>query len=408
MQTQLADFIKNTPKGIEADSILRRCVHCGFCTATCPTYRLLGDELDSPRGRIYLIKQMLEGEPITRKTQLHLDRCLTCRTCENTCPSGVQYARLLDIGRHLVEQKVARPFWDKIQRAMLRWVLPYPRRFNTLLGLGRVARPLLPSRLKKQIPARIHYATPLMMQRTRTVLLLDGCVQSGLAPHFNQATTAVLARLGITTVSVKQARCCGAVSYHLNAEEEAKATIRQTIDAWWPQVEQGVEAIVMTASGCGAMVKEYHYVLRDDPLYAEKAAKISALTKDLSEIITLNDAKKLGEMGRGHSPVAFHPPCTLQHGQRLYGQVESILKQLGFQLVPVTDSYLCCGSAGTYSILQPELSQQLLANRIAALEANHPSCIVTANIGCWHHLASASHLPVKHWIELLLPQNGGQ
>jgi glycolate oxidase iron-sulfur subunit len=401
MQTQLADSIKNTPKGIEADSILRRCVHCGFCTATCPTYRLLGDELDSPRGRIYLIKQMLEGETATASTQLHLDRCLTCRTCENTCPSGVQYGRLLDIGRHFVEQKVPRPLWARMQRAVLRWVLPYPSRFNALLGLGRVARPLLPARLKRHIPISIHYPVPLTIQRSRTVLLLDGCVQSGLAPHFNQATTAVLSRLGIGTVSVTKARCCGAVSHHLNAEEDAKNTIRETINAWWPHVEQGVEAIVMTASGCGAMVKEYAHLLRDDPVYAEKAAKITALTKDLSEIITPDDLQKWEKIGENHPPIAFHPPCTLQHGQRLYGKVEAILKQLGFKLLPVTDSYLCCGSAGTYSILQPELSQRLLENRINALEANHPNCIVTANIGCWHHLASASQVPVKHWIELL-------
>lgn len=401
MQTSLADFIKSTPQGIEADEILRRCVHCGFCTATCPTYQLLGDELDSPRGRIYLIKQMVEGAHPSAKTQLHLDRCLTCRTCENTCPSGVQYGRLLDIGRQLVEKHVPRSLFARITRQGLRQVLPYANRFNVLLNLGRVVKPLLPSHLKKGIPPRFQAGKWPAVHHSRKMLALQGCVQTGLAPHFNIITAQILDRLGISLMTAPKAGCCGAVSYHLAADEEGKAFMRANIDAWWPYVEQGVEAIVMTASGCGAMTKEYAHIFRDEPAYAEKAAKISALTRDLSEVLAAEDLTPLGQPGTKHAPIAYHPPCTLQHAQRLYGQVEGILKQLGFTLTPVADGYLCCGSAGTYSILQADLSQQLLTKKVTALQAGEPSCIATANIGCWSHLASAAKVPVKHWVELL-------
>lgn len=402
MQTQLADFIKQTPQGTEADAILRRCVHCGFCTATCPTYQLLGDELDSPRGRIYLIKQMVEGKQPSAKTQTHLDRCLTCRNCETTCPSGVQYGRLLEIGRQLVEQQVPRSLNERLMRQSLRSVLPYSSRFKPLLALGQLTRPLLPASLKHNIPARHSVPNWPKPRHQRHMLVLQGCVQPGLAPHFNAITAQILDRLGISLLAKNKAGCCGAVSYHLGAEEEGKDFMRANIDAWWPAITAGAEAIVMTASGCGALVKEYGHILRDDPQYAEKAAKISALTRDLSEILAAESLTALGQPGANHPPIAFHAPCTLQHGQKLPGQVEQILQRLGFTLTPVADAHLCCGSAGTYSILQKDLSQQLLNNKVKALEAGQPACIATANIGCWSHLSTSASVPVKHWIELLL------
>jgi len=406
MQTNLADFIKDTPQGREADAILRKCVHCGFCTATCPTYQLLGDELDGPRGRIYLIKQVLEGAPATAKTQLHLDRCLTCRACETTCPSGVHYSRLLDIGRHIVEEQTGRGVFESLQRKALRAVIPNPALFNPLLRLGRLARPLLPAALRGKVPPAAAAAKPWPQgSHARRMLVLDGCVQPVLSPATNTATARVLDRLGITLLCAPDAGCCGAVSFHLNAQDEALNHMRRNIDAWWPHIEQGAEAIVMTASGCGVMVKDYGHLLARDPAYAEKAQRVSSLTKDVSEIIAA-EKTKLRQLITHHPSliterVAFHAPCTLQHGLRMKGQVEALLADLGFDLVPVPDSHLCCGSAGTYSILQPELSQQLLANKIKALTGESPSAILTANIGCQSHLQGATELPVRHWIEAL-------
>ena len=363
MQTNLIAAYQNTPEGIEAESILRACVHCGFCTATCPTYQLLGNELDSPRGRIYLIKEMLEGAPVTDKTVLHLDRCLTCRSCETTCPSGVQYGRLVDIGRVIAEQKAPRGFAQKMQRGLLRVVLPRPFIFNSALALGRMVRPLLPEALAKNIPlAQATKARPLT-RHARTMLVLEGCVQPGLTPATNIAAARVLDKIGISLVSAPAAGCCGAVSYHLNAHEDGLDYMRRNIDAGISYVEQGAEAIVMTASGCGAMVKEYGHLLRNDKDYAEKAAHISALTRDLSEVVAAeknNLMKVVTPAERG--TVAFHAPCTLQHGQKITGVIEAVLAQAGYELTPVADKHLCCGSAGTYSILQKDLSQQLLKN----------------------------------------------
>lgn len=402
MQTNLVDSIKHTAAGQEAETILRACVHCGFCTATCPTYQLLGNELDSPRGRIYLIKQMLEGAEVTEKTLLHLDRCLTCRSCETTCPSGVRYGRLVDIGRAIAEEKIGRSPWQAVQRRLLRAVLPRPAIFNSLLTLGRLFRPLLPGALAKEVPiARPAKPWPTA-RHARTMLVLEGCVQPGLAPNTNAAAARVLDRLGITLFSAEKAGCCGAVSYHLNAHAEGLDYMRRNIDAWWPYVEQGTEAVVMTASGCGAMVKEYGHLLRDDPAYAGKAERISELTKDLSEILA---AEKDGlfcllkSAPRGKA--AFHSPCTLQHGQRIVGVIEELLTAAGYELTPVADKHLCCGSAGTYSILQKELSQQLLRNKLDALQSGSPAQIASANIGCQAHLQSGTDLPVRHWIELL-------
>jgi glycolate oxidase iron-sulfur subunit len=404
MKTNLADFIKNTPEGQEANAILRTCVHCGFCTATCPTYQLLGDELDSPRGRIYLMKEVLEGNEVTKKTQLHLDRCLTCRSCETTCPSGVKYGRLVDIGRNIVEQHVGRSTVQSIKRGALRKLIANPALFNPLLRLGQLTRPLLPAAVARKVPKPAS-ATPWPAPRhVRRMLVLQGCVQPGIAPTINPAVARVLDRIGISLLHAPQAGCCGAVSYHMNAQAEGLDYMRRNIDAWWPYVEQGIEAIVMTASGCGVMVKEYGHLLERDPRYAQKAKRISQLTKDATEILAAErDAlsSRLGPRPSRRATIAFHSPCTLQHGQQIRGVAESLLAAAGFQLTAVPDPHLCCGSAGTYSILQPELSAQLLKNKVAALQSGQPKVIATANIGCLAHLQTGTQTPVRHWVELL-------
>jgi len=406
MQTELADFIKGTADGREADAILRKCVHCGFCTATCPTYQLLGDELDGPRGRIYLIKGMLEGAEVTTRTQVHLDRCLTCRACETTCPSGVQYGRLVDIGRKLAEARVPRPLPARLLRLALRVVLPRRALFGALLTLGRWLRPALPFALQSKVPAAVPAAGAWPAARhARRMLVLAGCVQPALAPDINAASARVLDRLGISLLEVPQAGCCGAVRFHLNAQEDGLADMRALIDAWWPHVENsGVEAIVMTASGCGVTVKEYGHLLAHDAAYAAKAEKISALTRDLSEIVAAELDRLeplLAAPSHGAPKLALQLPCTLQHGQKLTGVIERILTAAGFELTPVADSHLCCGSAGTYSILQPELSVPLKVNKLAALHAGSPQVIVSANIGCLNHLQSGTALPMEHWIVAL-------
>lgn len=402
MQTNLIPAYQNTPEGIEAESILRACVHCGFCTATCPTYQLLGNELDSPRGRIYLIKEMLEGAPVSDKTVLHLDRCLTCRACETTCPSGVQYGRLVDIGRVIAEQQVGRPWTQKLQRGLLRLVLPRAYIFNPLLVMGRLMRPLLPRALAQHIPLAQASQVAPVRRHARTMLVLQGCVQPSLAPATNIAAARVLDKLGISLLSAPAAGCCGAVSYHLNAHADGLDYMRRNIDAWLPFIEQGAEAIVMTASGCGTLVKEYGHLLRHDKNYAETAARISALTRDLSEIIADQQAALqplLVAAARGK--VAFHAPCSLQHGQKIVGVTEALLSKAGYELTAVPDKHLCCGSAGTYSILQHDLSQQLLRNKLTALQSGAPAQIASANIGCQSHLQSGTEIPVRHWIELL-------
>ena len=404
MYISVLDSFKQTPEGKEADSILRTCVHCGFCLATCPTYQLLGDELDSPRGRIYLMKQMFEGADVTEKTQLHLDRCLTCRACETTCPSGVKYGRLVDIGRGYVESRVQRGFTATLKRKALAAVLPKAAIFKTALKLGQLAKPLLPGLLKKKIPPSQPAQTWPAPRHARKMLVLDGCVQPTLEPNINGATARVLDRLGISLIKSDQAGCCGAVAYHLNRQADGLNYMRRNIDAWWPFVESRVEAIVMTASGCGTTVKEYGHLLENDPIYAKKAARISALTKDISEVITAEAdgfANLIEAREKQNQKIAFHPPCSLQHAQKLNGIVEPLLLKMGYELTPVPDSHLCCGSAGTYSLLQPELSQRLLKNKIENLNLGKPTLIATANIGCQSHIQTATHLPVKHWIELL-------
>lgn len=400
MQTNLSEDAKKLPRAQEAEDILRSCVHCGFCTATCPTYQLLGDELDGPRGRIYLMKSFFEGGEVTRETQAHLDRCLTCRNCETTCPSGVNYHALLDIGRAAIEDKVGRPFSEKLLRGALRKVIPNPQIFDPLMKTGQLFRPILPASLKQKIPARsIKAKSRPDNQHVRKMLILEGCVQPSLSPNTNAATTRVLDKLGIQVITAKEAGCCGAVDYHLNAHEHGLVRARQNIDAWWPMIESGAEAIIQTASGCGAFVKDYGHLLKDDPAYADKANKISALSKDLVEILANEDLASLSL--NSHQKLAFHCPCTLQHALKLNGAVEGVLRRLGFTLTAVPDAHLCCGSAGTYSVTQPELSIQLRDNKLNALESGKPDMIVTANIGCQTHLNGAGRTEVRHWIEIV-------
>ncbi|MBA3598203.1 MAG: glycolate oxidase subunit GlcF [Methylibium sp.] len=408
MQTNLAPEFQGTADGAEAEAILRKCVHCGFCTATCPTYQLLGDELDGPRGRIYLIKQVLEGEQPTRKTQIHLDRCLTCRNCESTCPSGVQYGALADIGRRIVEAKVERPPAERAARMALKEGLTSPL-FAPAMKLGQLFRPFVPAAFKAKVPPKAPARAHQWPTRThaRKVLMLLGCVQPSMAPNINSATARVLDAAGIQTLVADGAGCCGAIRAHLSDHEGGLADMRRNIDAWWPLVEgltgQGkVEAIVMNASGCGVTVKDYGHHLRHDPAYAERAAKIGALTKDLSELL-LDLVPQLKPKLRGKAPkLAYHPPCTLQHGQQLRGGVEDGLRELGFELaLAPSESHLCCGSAGTYSVLQPKLAYQLRDRKLAALAPLRAEAIVSANIGCIQHLQSGTGVPVRHWVEVL-------
>ncbi|MEF8701775.1 MAG: glycolate oxidase subunit GlcF [Candidatus Accumulibacter sp. UW26] len=407
MQTQLADFIRDTAAGREADTILRSCVHCGFCTATCPTFQLLGDELDGPRGRIYLIKEMLEGKPVSEKTQLHLDRCLSCRACETTCPSGVRYHRLLEIGRDVIEARVPRSLASRATRFLLCEALPRNWLFKPAVRVGQLLRPLLPGVLADKVPpTAASLPWPRPAGHRRRMIALAGCVQPTLTPNTNAATARVLDRLGIELIEVPGAACCGALRYHLNAQAKALDDMRRVIDAWWPQVDSGqVEGFVMTASGCGAHLREYGDLLKDDPVYAGKAARIAGLTRDVSEVLAaeqerLTELLRKTGVGSGER-VAFHSPCTLQHAQKIRGVVEALLGAAGYQLAPVADAHLCCGSAGTYSISQPVLATQLRDNKLAAMTAASPALLVTANIGCQTHLQGGSRMPVRHWVELI-------
>ena len=400
METAIPQHLLTNPDIAEAEAILRSCVHCGFCTATCPTYQLLGNELDSPRGRIYLIKDMIEGHAATARTRLHLDRCLTCRSCETTCPSGVQYGRLIDIGRQEIERRTSRPLRERLLRRLLLAVLPHPRLYAHALGMARIARPFLPAFLREMIPLRRAAGSLPLPVHSRKMLLLEGCVQPASVPATNAAAARVLDKFGISLISVPGADCCGALHQHLSEAEAARAVMRRNIDAWWPFVEQGAEAIVITASGCSQMVKEYGHLLRHDRDYAAKAAHIAVLTRDLSEVVQAQNLDRLNSTGRGMR-VAYHSSCTLQHGQKLGGTVEGILRRCGYTLTSVADSHLCCGAAGTYMLTQPELSRRLLGNKLAALQQEGPDVIASANIGCQLQLASKAGVPVKHWIELL-------
>jgi glycolate oxidase iron-sulfur subunit len=398
MRTELDDFIRDTPQGVEAAAILQKCVHCGFCTAVCPTYQVLGDDLDSPRGRIYLMKSALEGGPVSDKTRLHLDRCLTCRACETACPSGVEYGRLVDIGRAVVEARAPRGAVERIKRTLLANALLSPAIFGTALGIGRALRPLLPKKLRKRVPARRAKAAWPQPKHARKMLALAGCVQPALAPNINATAARVLDRIGISLIEAPRAGCCGALRFHLNEQEAAREDMRRLIDAWWPLIERGdIEAIVMTASGCGTTVKEYGHLLAQDSAYRDKAARIAALTRDLSEVVAIEAFRQRPAAGT----VAFQSPCSLQHAQQLSGGIEALLARAGYRLTPVRDAHLCCGSAGTYSILQPAIAAELRARKVETLEACDPDVIATANIGCMTHLQAEARVPVLHWIELL-------
>ena len=403
METHLADWIRDSADGREADAILRSCVHCGFCNATCPTYQLLGDELDGPRGRIYQIKQMLEGAQAGAATRLHLDRCLTCTNCETTCPSGVRYGRLVEIGRSVLAQRAPRPGGQKFERALLRGALTQRALFGAGVRVGRALRALLPASLARRLPMTRGSDVWPKSSHARKVLLLRGCVQPALIPNIDAASARVLDRLGVEAVVAPDSGCCGAIDLHLDATAAAQARARRNIDAWWPYLEAHVEAIVINASGCAAVTKDYAHLLRDDVAYAGKAARVSALTRDIAEYLP----PLLGELAKAYvaahvdAPrrVAFHPPCTLQHTQKIRGTVEAALRAFGAELVPVAEAHLCCGSAGTYSILQPELATRLRERKLENLQRGKPEMILSSNIGCLAHLEAAAGVPVRHWIE---------
>ncbi|HFD80565.1 MAG TPA: glycolate oxidase subunit GlcF [Gammaproteobacteria bacterium] len=399
MQTQIASRYRGLPATAEAEEVLRSCVHCGFCNATCPTYRLTADELDGPRGRIYQIKQVLEGEPPGAAIRRHLDRCLSCRACETTCPSGVDYHRLLDIGRELVEREGRRPLLQRWQRRLLAWGLSDRQRVRGLLSLAGLVRPLLPARLRRQLPRAAHTTVTTPRTHERRMLLLDGCVQPATTPQINARTIGLFDRLGIELRIVAEAGCCGALHHHLGDGAQARRKARANIDAWWPLLQQGAEAIVVTASGCAPMVKDYGVLLQDDPRYAERAARVASLTRDLAEVLAAEDLSPLDTSAPRR--IAFHSPCSLQHAQKLDGVVEGILRRLGFELVPVRDAQLCCGSAGTYSILQPRFAERLRRDKLEQLQRGQPQLIATANIGCLLHLQPHAGVPVVHWVELL-------
>ena len=401
MQTALADFIRDTPAGREADRILRACVHCGFCTATCPTYQLLGDELDSPRGRIYQIKQVLEGAPANPGVREHLDRCLTCRSCETTCPSGVDYHRLIDIGRETVEKQAPRPLVERAFRRALIEVMAYRARFTPLLRIGQALRPLMPAKLRRNVPPAAPRLSPIAARPAqRRVLLLDGCVQPGIAPEINHALEEILSRLGIAVERTPQAGCCGALPHHLSDSRRARAMARKNIDAWLPAIDAGADALVVTASGCGAHVHDYVHLLADDPDYVDHARRIVELLRDPVELLGDAAIERL-TLTRRTSRIAVHTPCTLQHALGLNGRIEELLNRLGYQLCAVQEGDLCCGAAGTYSMLQPALSERLRSRKLQALKVDHPDVVVTANIGCLVHLASADAVPVRHWLNLV-------
>lgn len=400
MQTNLDKRFQQDPAAEVIESILRKCVHCGFCNATCPTYQLRGDELDGPRGRIYQMKQYFEGVEANREMQLHLDRCLTCRSCETTCPSGVKYSRLLEIGREKLDAEFPRPVWQRFKLWAITWFFNSGWVFRMMFAFGQLATPVLPASLRAAIPPKQIPPQKPARRHQRKVLMLSGCVQPTLTPNTNAMASKLLDKMGISAIEIEDTQCCGAVGLHTSQIELGKQQARRLIDNWWPHVESGVEAIVTTATGCGITVKNYAELFRHESAYASRAEKISELACDLSELISREIDENQARTGNTKR-VAFHTPCTMQHGLGLTAIVEPVLEKLGYQICRVDDAYLCCGSAGTYSILQPELSNQLRSNKQKALSVDTPDVIATANIGCQLHIANGAEVPVVHWIELV-------
>lgn len=403
MKTEIHPRLIDLPLVQEADAILRKCVHCGFCTATCPTYQLLGDELDGPRGRIYLIKNLLEQDEIDHKSAQHLDRCLTCRACETTCPSGVEYGRLLDIGKQFAAERSEAPFKRRLLSWLLRAVVPRRSIFQPLLRLGQVFRSLLPGALKSHVPPRQSVRHDTQSEPGARILLLSGCVQASATPNVVASLQRILKAMGQGSELVSEG-CCGALDYHLAAHDAGLARMRQVIDLVYPRLG-GVDAIVSSATGCGVTIQDYPEALKYDPDYAAKAQAVADKLVDPVELLESLSLETLSLQSEpldfGEREIAVHTPCSMQHGLGLNGRVEALLKRWGLSLVTHKEGHLCCGSAGTYSILQPELSTSLRDRKLANLEAGKPAAIVTANVGCQLHLQSGTETPVMHWLELV-------
>lgn len=407
MFAPIAPQYRHTPEAEDAEEVLRKCVHCGFCLATCPTYQVTGDELDSPRGRIYLMKNLFEGQAPGARIQHHLDRCLTCRACESTCPSGVRYSQLVSSARSLMEQRYPRSPWGRIVRYALRRALGSPSIFSGALKFAQTLRPVLPEGLKTSVPRAVAPGLWPPKRHARCMIVLDGCVQSSIDPSINAALARILDRLGVSLIRIPRAGCCGALPHHTGSHGEGVEAMQRNIDAWWPAIQDGAEAIITTASGCGSELKEMGQALKRDPIYAQKAATLSLRSKDVSEVLAPFEKELVALVPAHRRPVGaakrivYHPPCSLQHGQQVRGKAEALLTALGYELQAFQESHLCCGSAGSYSLLQKSLASTLKLRKLGHLLTAQPNQIATANIGCQVHLQSGTAVPVRHWITLI-------